>query len=156
MCSPADESRMRLAIAQAELAAGAGEIPVGAILTDGEGNILSSTHNLCEAQQLATAHAEMLAIAEASKKKGTWRLSDCTLYVTMEPCPMCMGAIIHARIGRVVYGVKDARAGACGSLLDLNAYPLESAPKITQGVLEQQCRDLLRAFFLRRRGNKQN
>ena len=142
---------MRLAIAQAELAAGAGEVPVGAILTDAKGNILSSAHNLCETKKLASAHAEMLAIAGASEKKQSWRLSECTLYVTMEPCPMCMGALIHARVGRVVYGAADARAGACGSLLDLTAYPLESSPEVTGGVLEGECRDLLRAFFLRRR-----
>lgn len=142
---------MRLALEQASLAADAGEVPVGAVLTNQAGEVLASTHNLSETQKRPTAHAEMLAIEEACRKKGDWRLTDCTLYVTLEPCPMCMGALIHARIGRVVYGARDARAGACGSVLNLTQYPLESTPELTGDVLTEECRSTLQRFFRKRR-----
>lgn len=142
-----DAEYMRLAIGEARKAAEAGEVPVGAVLTDADGEVLACTHNLCETQKLPTAHAEMLAIEQACTAKSGWRLSNCTLYVTLEPCPMCMGALIHARVGKIVFGAADARAGACGSLIDLTAYPLESRPELISGVLEEECRDLLRSFF---------
>ena len=105
-----DEKWMRLALEQARLAAEEGEVPVGAVVVRGE-ELLASTHNLCERQGMATAHAELLAIEAACKKTGSWRLSDCTLYVTLEPCPMCAGAIVNARIPRVVFASKDPKAG---------------------------------------------
>ena len=142
---------MRQALSQARVAAEKGEIPVGAVLVDENGCVLAATHNLTEENRSPLAHAEMLAVEEGCRKKGGWRLSDCTLYVTLEPCPMCMGAIVHARIGRVVYGAKDARAGACGSLLDLTAYPLESTPKCEGGLLAEESQELLRSFFRSRR-----
>lgn len=142
-----DERYMREALEQAYRAEQCGEIPVGAVIVDQDGNVLSKAHNLCEHQQLPTAHAEMLAIEAACKEKGTWRLSDCTLYATLEPCPMCMGAIIHARVKRVVFGAFDPRAGACGSLIDLSEYPLESVPTVTGGVLGEECISPIRRFF---------
>ncbi len=145
------ELYMRLALEQARQAAEVGEIPVGAILIDQNGEILAATHNSTEADHSPLAHAEMRAIEEGCRKKKGWRLSDCTMYVTLEPCPMCMGAMIHARIGKVVYGAKDARAGACGSVVDLTAYPLESKPICESGVLETESQDLLRAFFRSKR-----
>jgi len=145
------EDYMRQALSQARVAAEQGEIPVGAVLVDENGSVLAATHNLTEASHSPLAHAEMLALEEGCRKKGGWRLSDCALYVTLEPCPMCMGAIVHARVGRVVYGAKDARAGACGSLLDLTAYPLESTPKCEGGLLAEESKELLRSFFRARR-----
>ena len=142
-----DAEYMRLAIEEARKAAEAGEVPVGVVLADADGEVLACTHNLCETHKLPTAHAEMLAIEQACTAKSGWRLSDCTLYVTLEPCPMCMGALIHARVGKIVFGAADARAGACGSLIDLTAYPLESRPDLISGVLEEECRELLRSFF---------
>ena len=141
-----DEAWMRKALSEAELAAAAGEIPVGAVIVRND-ELISSAHNRCERDGDATAHAEMLAIRDACKKLGRWRLSDCTLYVTLEPCPMCTGALINARIGRVVYAVKDPRAGACGSLVDLPAYPLECRPSCECGALGEEAQTLLREFF---------
>lgn len=148
-----DELFMREALAQADQAAQKGEIPVGAVIVK-NGEVLSATHNLCEELHDATAHAERLAISEAGKKTGSWRLSDCTLYVTLEPCPMCTGACINSRIGRIVYAAKDPRAGACESLVKLPAYPLESAPVCEGGLLEEEALELLRTFFLKKRSDK--
>ncbi len=148
-----DELFMREALAQAAKAAEKGEIPVGAVIVK-NGEILCAAHNLCEALHDATAHAECLAISEAGKLVGSWRLSGCTLYVTLEPCPMCTGAAINARIGRIVYAAKDARAGACESLIKLPAYPLESTPACDGGLLEEEARELLRTFFLKKRSEK--
>lgn len=148
-----DEWFMRKALAQATLAAETGEIPVGAVIAK-NGEILCATHNLCEKLHDATAHAERLAISEAGRLTGSWRLSDCTLYVTLEPCPMCTGAAINARIDRIVYAAKDPRAGACESLIKLPAYPLESAPVFEGGVLEEEALALLRTFFLKKRSEK--
>lgn len=147
-----DEEIMRIAIGEAELAFAQGEIPVGAVIVK-DGKILSKAHNLCQNETDATAHAELLAISQACRAVGSWRLCGCTLYVTMEPCPMCMGAIINSRIDRVVYGVKDARAGACHSLLSLQNYPLESSPECVGGVLERECVSLLQSFFAKKRRN---
>ena len=149
----ADEYFMQKALAQAALAAEAGEIPVGAVIAR-NGEILCATHNLCEEIHDATAHAERLAISEAGKKVGSWRLSDCTLYVTLEPCPMCTGAAINARIGRIVYAAKDPRAGACESLVKLPSYPLESTPVCEGGLLEEEALAMLRTFFLKKRSDK--
>lgn len=148
-----DELFMREALAQATIAAEKGEIPVGAVIVK-NGEILCVAHNLCEALHDATAHAERLAVSEAGRLTGSWRLSDCTLYVTLEPCPMCTGAAINARVGRIVYAAKDPRAGACESLIKLPAYPLESAPVCEGGVLEEEALALLRTFFLKKRSEK--
>ena len=148
-----DELFMRVALSEAAKAAKAGEIPVGAVIVK-NGEILSLAHNLCEELHTATAHAECLAIAEAGKLTGSWRLSDCTLYVTLEPCPMCTGAAINARIGRIVYAAKDPRAGACESLVKLPAYPLESSPICEGGIMEAESLALLRDFFLQKRNAK--
>ena len=150
---PKDKFFMQKALEQATLAAEAGEIPVGAVIVK-NGEILCASHNLCEELHDATAHAERLAISEAGKKVGSWRLSDCTLYVTLEPCPMCTGAAINARIGRIVYAAKDPRAGACESLVKLPAYPLESSPVCEGGILEEEALELLRTFFLKKRSEK--
>ncbi len=150
-----DVEFMKMALDEAERARDAGEIPVGAVIVK-DGEVIARAHNLCEAQNDPTAHAEMLAIRTAAEKLGTWRLSSCTLYVTLEPCPMCTGAAINARIGRIVFGAKDPRAGACGSLCNLPAYPLECKPEITHGVLAEHARELLRAFFAQKRGGKTN
>lgn len=147
---------MRMALEAAKRAADLGEIPIGAVIVDGKGTVLSTTHNLCEKQKSPLAHAEMLALEEACKARGDWRLTDCTLYVTLEPCPMCTGALVHARIGSIVYSAPDARAGACGSLLDLPAYPLEAQPKIRAGILADESLQLLRAFFKNKREKQSN
>ena len=147
---PEDKKWMRLALQEAELAGNEGEIPVGAVIVK-DGEVIAVAHNLCETTHDATAHAERLAIAQACRRLGTWRLSDCTLYVTMEPCPMCAGAVINARIPRVIYGTKDPRAGAFGSLLDLSAYPLEGRPRYSTGLLEEESRRLLSDFFAKLR-----
>ena len=145
-----DQKYMQMALKQAELAAERGEVPVGAVIVRG-GEIVSSAYNLRETNRMPTAHAELLAVEEACRALGKKYLSDCTLYVTLEPCPMCAGTLIAARIGRIVYGAKDPRAGACGSLLNLFAYPLESRPEITNGVLAEESLTLLRDFFAKRR-----
>lgn len=148
------EKWMRIALEETAQAAEAGEIPVGAVVVDGEGNLLARTHNLSETNQLPTHHAEILAVEAACKAKGTWRLSDCTVYVTLEPCPMCMGAMIHARVKRIVFGAPDPRAGACGSLIDLSDYALEASPEILGGVLAKECIEPIRSFFKQTRKNK--
>ena len=145
-----DHEMMQRALSLAKKASDAGDIPVGAVLVKGE-TILSEVANECERRQDATAHAEILALSEACRKLGSTRLTDCTLYVTMEPCPMCAGAILHARVGRVVFGAKDAREGAFGSLLNLPAYPLESRPQVDCGLFEKESLDLLSSFFRSRR-----
>ena len=148
-----DEKFMREALAQAAIAEEAGEIPVGAVIVKDD-EVICAAHNLCEELHDATAHAERLAISEAGKRTGSWRLSDCTLYVTLEPCPMCTGAAINSRIGRIVYAAKDPRAGACESLIKLPAYPLESAPVCEGGLLEEEAHTMLRTFFLKKRSEK--
>lgn len=141
---------MRFALEEAEQAARKGEIPIGAVIVK-DGVLVSRAHNLCEYTASATAHAELLAIEAASRERKTWRLSDCTLYVTLEPCAMCAGAAINARIPRVVFAARDARAGACGSLIDLSAYPLEITPQYEQGPFEEEALALLRSFFAQKR-----
>lgn len=141
---------MREALSEAKIAAGEGEVPVGAVIVR-DGKIIARAHNLCETRKNAVCHAELLAISGACCASGGWRLSDCTLYVTLEPCPMCAGAIINSRIQNVVYGAKDARAGALGSLLALQSYPLAAKPKIIGGVLRDECTALLHDFFEEKR-----
>ncbi len=145
-----DEEYMREALALAVRASQSGEVPVGAVIVR-DGEIIARAHNLRETNRMATSHAELLAIEDACRKTNSKHLRDCTLYVTLEPCPMCAGALAGARIGRVVFGAKDPRAGACGSLLDLFAYPLESRPEVESGVLAEDSLCLLRDFFAKRR-----
>ena len=123
---------------------------MGAVIVRGD-ELLAQTHNLCETRGLATAHAEMLAIEEASRRVGGWRLSDATLYVTLEPCPMCAGALVNARVDRVVFGAQDARGGACGSLIRIQQYPLYYMPTFEWGVLAEECAALLTEFFASKR-----
>ena len=151
-----DIELMKLALAQAELAAALGEVPVGAVIADSEsGEVIASAYNLRETEKNATAHAEVLAIEKACKIRGGWRLSGCTLYVTLEPCPMCAGALINSRIDRVVFGASDALAGCCGSVINFNSYPFNHAFALTSGVCENECRALLRDFFRNKRSNGQ-
>ena len=141
---------MEAALALAKEAAEAGEVPVGCVIERG-GVIIGRGRNRREADRNALAHAEIEAINEACRTLGGWRLSGCTLYVTLEPCPMCAGAIVNARIPRVVYGTKDARAGAMGSVLSVNAYPLNHKAETESGIMEKECAEILREFFRARR-----
>lgn len=137
---------MELALEQARLAANLNETPIGAVLV-WEGEVMASAFNRRELDRIATAHAEILAINEACRKLGGWRLHKATLYVTLEPCPMCAGAIINARIKRVVYGASDRKAGCCGSILDLFREPFNHHPEVTGGVLAEESAALLSSFF---------
>ena len=148
-----DERYMREALQEAALAAEAGEVPVGAVMVY-TGEIIARTHNTRETEKNALHHAEVLAIDAACRRLGGWRLSDCTLYVTLEPCPMCGGAILNARVGRVVYGAKDASMGVFGSVLNYNAYPLGYKPSVTSGVLADESRALMQRFFEAARARK--
>ena len=145
-----DEQYMKEALRLAERAYALGEIPVGAVVVKNS-EIIGKGHNLRENNKSAVSHAEVLAIEEACRHVGSWRLSGCTLYVTLEPCPMCAGAIVNSRIERVVYGCRDSVAGCCGSVLDLNAYPFNHAFKVDSGVFEQESRALLKSFFEQKR-----
>jgi tRNA(adenine34) deaminase len=139
------------ALRQAVRAYEAGEVPVGAVVVR-EGRILARAFNQVELLKDATAHAEMLALTQAEEALGDWRLTDCTLYVTKEPCPMCAGAIIHVRLARVVFGVRDPKAGAAGSALNLLDFPtLNHRCGVTGGVREAECRALLQNFFAEQR-----
>lgn len=141
---------MRLALAEAQKAAIVGETPIGAVVACG-GEVIAAAHNARENNNDITAHAELIAVRAAAAKKGDWRLGDCTVYVTLEPCPMCAGALLASRVSRVVYGAKDPAAGAMGTVLNLARYPLGSAPTVTAGVLEAECRAILQDFFRNRR-----
>ena len=141
-----DERFMKEALAEAKLAAAMGEVPVGAVIVR-NGEIVARAHNTRETEKNALHHAEILAIDAACRALGGWRLTDCTLYVTLEPCPMCGGAILNSRIGRVVYGAKDASMGVFGSVLNYNAYPLGYKPQVTHGVLSEESRALMQGFF---------
>ena len=137
-----DEEYMKLALGEAETAAALDEVPVGAVVVR-RGEIIAKTHNTRESGKCALDHAELLAIRDACKTAGGWRLNDTTLYVTLEPCPMCAGAILNAHIDRVVIGARDPRAGAFGSLFDLNALPLNHKTAITDGNLADESAELL-------------
>ena len=146
-----DADYMREALAEAQLAADADEMPVGCVIVR-DGEILARAHNECEARRDATAHAELLAIRRASAAAGDWRLNRCALYVTLEPCPMCAGAIVQARVGRLVYGAADPGQGCAGSLYRLCEDP--AFPHFCSsdgGVLAGECAQLLREFFERAR-----
>lgn len=142
---------MEMALEEARQAAREGEIPVGAVLVR-EGRVLARNHNRREQDRDATAHAEVLVLREACRQLGRWRLSDTALYVTLEPCPMCAGAIWNARVGRLVYGAWDSAAGACGSQFNLPAHPsLNFRTQVTAGVMEEECRKILQDFLKARR-----
>lgn len=150
-----DESFMREALAQAQLAARMGEVPIGAVVV-AEGRIIARAHNRRELDQDPSAHAEFAALCEAARVLGRWRLGDCTIYVTLEPCAMCAGLMVNARVGRCVYGAADAKAGALGSLYDLNADGrLNHTFAVRSGVLADECSGLLSGYFieLRDRGD---
>ena len=145
-----DEFFMREAIRLAELARDIDEVPVGALIVR-DGEIISTAYNTRETSKCATHHAEVLAIEEACRALGGWRLPGVTLYVTMEPCALCAGAIINARVSRVVYGTRDIRFGAFGSLIDLSKLPLNHTPEVVGGVLEEETRKLLGDYFKEKR-----
>ena len=152
MTPPADEEWMRSALAQAREALEHGDVPIGAVVVH-DGRVIGSGHNERERLQDPTAHAEVLALREAAAALGSWRVLDSTLYVTLEPCAMCAGAIVLSRIPRVVYGTSDPKAGAAGSVMDVTGDPrLNHRPQVIGGVLAGECGDLLRAFFADRRG----
>ncbi|MBE6597938.1 MAG: nucleoside deaminase [Ruminococcaceae bacterium] len=146
----ADRFFMSAALELAKAAAVLGEVPVGCVIVR-EGKIIAADFNGREETKDAVYHAECSAISKACRVLGGWRLTGCTLYVTLEPCPMCAGAIWNARVPRVVIGARDAKAGALGSLINLNAYPLNHKPLLTFGVLEKETAALLRDFFSSRR-----
>ena len=142
------------ALRQAARANEAGEVPVGAVVVR-EGRIVARAFNQVETLKDATAHAEMLALTQAEEVAGDWRLTDCVLYVTKEPCPMCAGAIVHTRLSRVVFGASDPKSGAAGSVMNLLQNPkLNYRCEITSGVREPECRALLQNFFARQRLHK--
>ena len=145
-----DEKFMREALALAQAAADEGEVPVGCVVVRGE-EIVGRGRNRRESAKSALAHAEIEAIAEACRNLGGWRLWQCTLYVTLEPCPMCAGAIINARLPRLVYGAKEPTNGCCGSAVDLFMLPCSQKPELVPGVLEEECSAMLSAFFRRLR-----
>jgi tRNA(adenine34) deaminase len=147
-----DEEAMALAMEEAETAGAAGEVPVGAVAVS-QGRVISRAHNQRETHADPTAHAEILALRGAAVALGTWRLSGVILYVTLEPCPMCAGALVAARVSRLVFGAADPKAGACGSLYNLCVDPrLNHELAVTAGVLAGPTGDLLTAFFEQRRG----
>ena len=148
---PTDQSFMREALRQAQKAYAADEVPVGAVVVR-EGKIIARAHNQIELLKDATAHAEMLALTEAEAAVGDWRLTDCDLYVTKEPCAMCAGALVHTRVRRVIFGCTDPTSGAAGSTINLLQMPaFNHRCEITSGVLEKECAAILQDFFRKRR-----
>ena len=141
-----DEKFMKEALKLAEKAAAFGEVPVGAVIVK-DGKIIARGYNRREMDQNGLSHAELTAMLRACKKLNSWRLENCTLYVTLEPCPMCAGAIINTRIPRVVIGAKDPKGGAMGGMMDLTSYPWNHHPETVFGVLEEECGGILKAFF---------
>ncbi len=141
---------MLKALENARVAYNAGDVPVGAVIVK-DGEIIAEAYNERESASLATAHAEILAIERACAKLGRWRLSDCEMYVTLEPCTMCAGAILNARIGKLYFALKDANSGAFGSILNLNSYPLLHKVQAEIGLCEEESRELLSSFFKERR-----
>ncbi len=141
-----DLTYMQAALSLAEEAAAAGEVPVGCVIVR-NGQIVGQGRNRRETGKSALAHAEIEAIADACKNLGGWRLWDCTLYVTLEPCPMCAGAIVNARIPRVVFGASDKKCGACGSVCDIFSMDFNHHPEVTKGILESESTALLTEFF---------
>jgi tRNA(adenine34) deaminase len=148
---PRDEYYMRLALREAEQALKHDDVPIGAVVVRG-GEVAAVAHNERELRQDPTAHAEVIALRAAARAQGSWRLLDAAIYVTLEPCAMCAGAIVLARVARVVFAASDPKAGACGSVLDVLAEPrLNHSPEARAGLLAEECGELLRAFFASRR-----
>jgi tRNA(adenine34) deaminase len=148
---PRDEYFMRLALREAQRASEHEDVPIGAVVAR-EGEAIAAAHNERELRQDPTAHAEIIALREAARVTGTWRVLGAVLYVTLEPCAMCAGAIVLARIPRVVYGASDPKAGACGSVLDVLGEPrLNHRPDVARGLLAGECGEMLSAFFASRR-----
>ena len=151
-----DDYFMGEALRQAAKAYAASEVPVGAVVVRA-GKIIARAFNQVELLKDATAHAEMLALTQAENAVGDWRLTDCTLYVTKEPCPLCAGAVVHTRLARVVFGAGDPKGGAAGGALNLLQFPtLNHRCEITSGVRLEECRELLRSFFAEQRAAKKN
>ena len=149
-----DQHFMKAAMQEAAAAEGLAEVPIGAVVVK-DGEIIGRGHNLRETDQDPTAHAEMIAIRQAAQKLGSWRLIDCSLYVTLEPCVMCMGAIILARIPQLVYGCRDPKAGAVGSIYNLSTDErFNHQVQVREGVLQQECSTQLSSFFRRLRQQK--
>jgi len=143
---------MALALEQARLAQDAGEVPVGAVVADAEGYVVGTGYNRTITDSDPTAHAEIVALRDAAERLGNYRLPGLSLYVTLEPCVMCMGAMLHARLSRVVFGATDPKTGACGSVLDVGAVEkLNHHTAIHGGVMAEPCGDILRGFFHERR-----
>ena len=143
-----DRKFMLLAIEQAQLAGSIGEVPIGAVITDQYNNLISYGYNLRESSQDPTAHAEVITIRNASEKLGSWRMEGTTLYVTLEPCAMCIGAIVLARIDRLVFGARDPKAGAIYSVFNIGTdTKLNHSVEVREGVLETECSALLKDFF---------
>jgi tRNA(adenine34) deaminase len=148
---PLDEHFMRLALREAARAIGHGDVPVGAVVVH-DGELIGAACNERERRQDPTAHAETLALRDAARALGSWRVLDCVLYVTLEPCAMCAGAIVLARVPRVVYGAADPKAGAAGSVFDILGEPrVNHRPDVSGGLLGDECAELLREFFRSRR-----
>ena len=148
---PRDDYFMRLAMREAERALEHEDVPIGAVLVR-DGEVVAAAHNERELRQDPTAHAEILALREAARVEGSWRVLDAVLYVTLEPCAMCAGAIVLARVPRVVYGARDPKAGACGSVLDVLGEPrLNHRPVVAGGLLAEDCGGLISSFFVSRR-----
>ena len=148
-----DYELMGAALAEAEKAAALGEVPVGAVVAR-HGEIVAAAHNTRETEKNAVHHAELLAIDAACRALGGWRLWECDLFVTLEPCPMCAGAILNSRIRRVVYGAADPKAGCCGSVTDLFALPFNHHPAVERGLRAEEASALLAAFFARLRAER--
>jgi tRNA(adenine34) deaminase len=154
--SPNDEYFMREALRQAQKAYAAGEVPIGAIVV-WAGKIIARAYNQVELLKDATAHAEMLALTQAEAAVGDWRLTDCDLYVTKEPCAMCAGALVHTRIRRVIFGCADPSAGAAGSVINLLQMPdFNHRCNVASGVLQDECAAILQNFFRKRREQTEN
>ncbi len=147
-----DNKFMKAALKEAEKAFAKGEVPIGAVIVK-EGKIIAKGHNTRESKKNATHHAEIKAINKACKKLGGWRLCGCTIYVTLEPCVMCAGAIINSRIDMVIYGTKDERFGCCESVVNVFEMPFNHKPEIVSGVMQEECKNILQTFFKQLRKN---
>ncbi|WP_143555726.1 tRNA adenosine(34) deaminase TadA [Selenihalanaerobacter shriftii] len=142
-----DKYYMELALAEAKIAYDKDEVPIGAVMVRDD-EVIARSHNLKEELNDPTAHAEMLAIRQATEKLGGWRLTDCTLYVTIEPCPMCAGALVQSRVDQLIYGAKDPKAGAAGSIINIVDSPdFNHQLKIKLGILEDKCSNIMKSFF---------
>ncbi len=141
---------MAIALKMAQIAAKKDEVPVGAVIVRNSA-VIAKAHNMRETKRNPLAHAELLAISKASRKLRGWRLTGCTLYVTLEPCPMCAGAIVNARIDKVVFGAYDPKAGACGTLYNLTEGRLNHTPEVTGGVMEEEAAAVLKDYFKKKR-----